>query len=165
MAHMNPDDPIEAVQFNWPTAELDPIARMRALVAALPHAASDETVFDVPFDTLWSFIEDLETNVPQFENAVGRLRIVDREGERLKVDTRSPMGIPMRFDVVLKSGWCLMSSTRGQIGMAAHPLGETRTRFFHFERSARLSRVARPFFAWNIQQDFRKIRSLLDESS
>jgi hypothetical protein len=148
--------------FAWPQAELDPVARMRALAAARPHVAANETLFDVPFDRLWSFVSDFENNTPRFEATVGRARILERSGDRLRLETRGPLPGPwMRFDVVLRPGWCLMRSKLGEIGMAARAEGEASTRFFHFEGSAMLGRVVRPLFAWNIKQDFKKLRALL----
>ncbi len=154
-------DRIEAERYEWPTAELDPVSKMRVLAAGLPHVAIDETVFDVPFDAFWTFIEDLETNIPRFEGGVSRLRIISREGETMRLDARTPLGIWVRFDCVLRSGWMVMQSKAGQVGLAACPEGPNQTRFFHFERSTgRLGRFTRPFFAWNIRQDFRRLRDL-----
>lgn len=154
--------PIDATAFAWPHVELEPVARMRALAAALPHVAVDETVFDVPFDQLWTFIADLEANTARFEGTVSRARIVERDGDRLQLDARSPIGGPwLRFSVVLRPGWCLMRSRLGEVGMAARPEGPTTTRFIHFEGSALLGRLVRPLFAWNIRQDFRRLRTLL----
>ena len=155
------DDPIEIERYAWPTADLDPVAKMRALAAGLPNAAVDEAVFDVPFDRLWPFIEDLESNTPRFEGTVNRLRILDRSGEQIRLEARTPIGLWIAFDCVLRSGWCIMRSNKGQIGMAAHPEGSTQTRFIHFECSSLFGRLARPLFAWNIRQDFRRLRSLL----
>jgi hypothetical protein len=165
MALMNGEDPISREAYAWPTAELDPVARMRALAAGLPHVAIDETVFDASFERLWSFIADLEANVPRFEGAVRHLRVAHREGDRLRLETRTPMGVRVDFDCVLRPGWCVMSSSRGQVGMAARPEGDDRTRFVHFERSSFLTPLTRPLFAWNIRQDFRRIRALLGEST
>ena len=167
--------PLDAARYAWPTASLDPVERMRVLAAGLPHVAANETVFDVGFDRLWSFIADLETNTPRFEAAVGHAQVLERHpedaslvpvgappGERLVLDTRGPLfGPRMRFDVVLRPGWCLMSTRLGQVGMAARPEDAGRTRFFHFEGSAVLGRLLKPVFAWNIRQDFRKLRGLL----
>ena len=57
---MSLNDPIEIERYAWPTADLNPIARMKALAAGLPHVAGDEAVFDVPFDRFWEFIVDFE---------------------------------------------------------------------------------------------------------
>jgi hypothetical protein len=155
-----PDDPIEIDRYAWPTATLDPVARMRVLAAGLPNAAIDETVFDVSFERFWPFIADLEGNTPRYEGAVNELRILDRRGERIRLEARTPIGLWVSFDCVLRSGWCIMRSDSGQIGMAAHPESPTQTRFIHFESTSLFGRLARPFFAWNIRGDFRRLRAL-----
>ncbi len=156
------DRPIDAHRYAWPLAELDPVSRMRALAGGLPYAATDETVFEVPFDRFWSYVTDFENNTAKFEGTVGRARILERRGDRLTLEARGPVIGPwMRFDVVVRPGWCLMRTRIGEIGMAARPEGEGSTRFFHFEGSSMLGRVLRPFFAWNIRRDFRRLRALL----
>ncbi|MFK7894921.1 MAG: hypothetical protein AB8G23_03745 [Myxococcota bacterium] len=154
-------DRIQAEAYAWPIAELDPVERMRALAAALPHVALDETRFDVPFEQLWSFIADLEGNTKRFEGGVTDLRILSRQGDTLQLEARTPPGFWMAFDAVLRPGWCLMKSRFGQVGMAARPEGPNACRFVHFEGSKRLGRLTRPYFAWNIRQDFRRLRGLL----
>jgi hypothetical protein len=165
MAIMNPNDPIEIERYAWPTAALDPVAKMRALAAGLPHVASNEAVFDVPFDRFWEFIVDFENNTARIEGTVTRVRILDRQDERLRLEARSVIGLWDEFDVVLRPGWCVMRARSGQVGMAAHPEGPTQTRYFHFEGSPIFGRLARPFFAWNIRQDFRRLRKFLLSSS
>jgi len=152
------DDPIEVSRYAWPVADLDPVAKMRALAAGVPHAAIDETLFDVPFERFWSFIEDLENNTALYEGTVSRLRILDRHGESIRLEARGPLGFWIPFDVVLRSGWCVMHSKSGQTGMAAHPENATQTRFIHFEASSTFGRLLRPIFAWNIRGDFRRLR-------
>ncbi|MEM9175961.1 MAG: hypothetical protein AAGC67_12070 [Myxococcota bacterium] len=158
------DSPIEAGRYAWPDVDLDPVERMRALTAGLPHVAADETVLEADFDRVWAVIEDFERFTPRIEAAVGRVRILEREGERIVLLAKGPLPSLspwQRFDVVLRPGWCLMASRLGDIGMAARPEGPGRTRFFHFEGSALFGRLVKPLFAWNIRQDFRKIRGLL----
>ena len=167
----NASTPIEASHYAWPIAELDPVVCMRALAAGLPHVAADETVFEQRFDRVWSFLTDFETATPLYEGIVGRARVLERHGEsderggpgeRLTLATQSPLRGPWtRFDVVLRPGFCLMQSRIGQVGMAARPEGPSATRFFHFEGSPALGRLLRPLFAWNIRQDFRRLRGLL----
>jgi hypothetical protein len=156
--------PIAAARYAWPLAGIDPVMRMRALAAGLPHVAADETVLDHPFERVWPFLTDFEVATPLYEGIVGRARIIERHesGGRLTLETQSPLLGPWtRFDVVLQPGFCLMQSRIGQVGMAARPEGPTATRFFHFEGSPVLGRILRPFFAWNIRQDFRRLRELL----
>lgn len=158
------DRPLDLALEAWPSVTLDPVDRMRALAAGLPHVASNETLFDVPYETFWSFIADLEQNTPRFEAAVRRLDIVHREGDSMRIESQTPVGFRLRFDVVLRPGFCLMRSKTGDIGMAARPEPHDRTRFFHFEGSRGLGRLLRPYFAWNIRQDFRKLRRILTET-
>jgi len=166
---MSPNDSdnaqLEGNRYAWPTIELDPVEKMRALAANLRHVAVDETVFNVPFESFWRFIEDLETNTPRIEGAVSRLEILERDGDRLRLKSRSPFGIWDEFDAILRPGFCVMQGRSGQIGMAARPEGKTKTRYFHFEGTRLLGRLGRPFFAWNIRQDFRRLRKLLEESA
>ena len=159
---MTADLPLEDGRYAWPESGIDPVEKMRALAASLPYVAADETVFDVPFDTFWRFIEDLETNTPRIEGAVSRLKILDRNGDRLRLKARSPIGLWEEFDVILRPGFCVMQGRSGQIGMAARPESETTTRYFHFEGTPFLGRIARPFFAWSVRQDFRRLRRILD---
>jgi hypothetical protein len=162
------DRPIDVSRFEWPNSELGPIEKMRALAAGLPHVASKETVFDVPFDRFWSYLTDFEANTAKFEGTVAEVRVLERrpegdsEGERIVLDARGPLFGPwMRFDVVVRPGWCLMRSRFGEIGMAARPNAPNSTHYLHFEGSTLLGRIGRPFFAWNIKQDFSKLRALL----
>ena len=158
------DTPIDLDRYAWPTAELDPVTRMRALAAGLPHVAASQTIFEAEFDRVWELVADFERYTARVEAAVREARIVEREGDRLILDVRGPLpAIPawQRFDVVLRPGWCLMSSRLGDVGMAACPEGPGRTRYFHFEGSSLLGRLVKPLFAWNIGQDFRKMRRLL----
>lgn len=161
---MNETNAIQPGDYVWPAATIDPVSRMRALAAALPNVALDETRFDVPFDHLWSFIADLEGNTPRFEGAVTDLRILSREGDSLRLKARTPPGFWVLFDVALRPGWCLMQSRYGQVGMAAKPDGPSASRFIHFEGSSIFGRLMRPYFAWNIQQDFRRLRALLQQT-
>ena len=175
------DTALDVSRYAWPELELDPIRRMRAIAAGLPHVAAREALFDVPVDRFWSFLTDFETNTAKIEGAVGEVRVLERQRdpvsaddpleagraeaqtERIVLDVRTPLlGSWTKFDVVVRPGWCLMQSRLGQIGMAASAAGSDKTRYFHFEGSTLLGRIGRPFFGWNIRQDFRKLRLLLD---
>lgn len=124
----------------WPTATLSPIGRARALAAGLPGAALLEGSLPVPFADVWGYISDLERSVPQFDDTVGRLRILEREGSRLRIATRSSWrmaGMPLGFDVELVEGWCWMVARPRiyVVGMAAEPDPDDpgRTRYAHLE--------------------------------
>jgi hypothetical protein len=146
----------------WPVAELDPVARLHALAASLPWVSLEETVIEAPFARVWSYIEDMERGVPQFERNVRRIEILAREGERLAVRSFGPAGLPLRLDVVLRPGWCVMRGALGEIGMAAAPLGPATTRFAHFEGSRRLGRLARPLFQRWVRRDLARLAALAE---
>jgi len=124
----------------WPIAELSPIGRARALAAGLPGAVLHEGVIDRPLDAVWGFIADLERSVPTFDDGVARLRVVDRDGTRLRVATRASWrmgGLPLDFDVDLEEGWCWMVARPRiyVVAMAAEPdpVDPDRTRYAHLE--------------------------------
>jgi len=134
----------------WPVARLDPVRQLRVLAEVLPGVGLVERVLDAPYQRVWSFLADLERSAPAFDPMVRWLRILDREGERLTVAARAPLWpVPIRFEVELRDGWCLMRSRTYLVGMAAAPLSE-RTRYAHLEglpwRGAPGLRALRPVF-------------------
>jgi hypothetical protein len=144
----------------WPSASLDPVRRMRILVAALPHAAYRERVLDAPFDAVWRVASDLERGTPLWEMNVAALAVVHRDEELLEVEIRSPFGIRLRAHTVLRPGWCVMHGQLFAVGMAAAPEGE-RTRFAHFE-ALRLpgARVLRPLLRHRIHHELETLERL-----
>jgi hypothetical protein len=144
---------VDVVSDAWPMAEIDGIARLRALAAALPGTVVQERLIDAPFDDVWGFVTDLERSVPEFDRDVSRIRIVraSASGERLRIHSWSPgVPIPLPFDVTLRPGWCWMVSDPELyvVGMAAVPEGE-RTRFGHLEGLVgRLLRPVLPLSRW-----------------
>lgn len=147
---------------DWPSVEIDPVVRLRALAAGLPHVELAECVLDAPPERVWAIVGDLERGVPRFETNVRSARITARSGERLEVVTRGALGLPMRFDAVLRPGWCVMHSRLADIGMAvAAEDGGRRTRFAHFEGSRWLGRVGRGLFRRSVLRDFERLRRLL----
>jgi hypothetical protein len=144
----------------WPSSELDPVRRMRILVAAVPHAAFLERVLDAPFDDVWGVASDLEHGTPQWELNVAALTILRQEEDRLEVEIRSPFGIRLRAGAVLRPGWCVMQGRLFAVGMAAAPEGQ-RTRFAHFE-ALRFpgTGVLRPLLRHRIHHEFQTIERL-----
>ncbi|HUI04517.1 MAG TPA: hypothetical protein VLZ77_13320 [Acidimicrobiales bacterium] len=123
----------------WPVAALGPIARARALAAAVPGAASAEGVLDAPYDVAWPWVADLEHSVPRFDAQVRALRVLERrphgDAEELRIRATS-FGVSLPFTVRLENGFCLMQARRRLylVVMAAEPVEEgARTRFFHME--------------------------------
>ena len=145
----------------YPTVELDPVQRMRALAAALPHAVYREAVFDASSDRVWSLVGDLERGAPQFEFGVRAAKIVSRSGDALELIATNKLGMKTRFDVVLQPGWCIMKSRAAQIGMAVAEEPDGRTRFAHFEQARVAGWFFRPILRANIAHDFRRIAEIM----
>lgn len=103
----------------WPVAELDAVARLRVLAAALPGAFLAEAVLDTPFDRVWAVAADLEGELPRLLRNVRSVRITEADGENLTADIAGHFGLRDNFDVVLRPGWCVMQSGRVVGGMAA----------------------------------------------
>jgi hypothetical protein len=112
----------------WPTAEVDRIARLHVLAAITPGAVVVETLLPHSFDQVWRVAADLERELPQYLPDVRRFAITRREGERLEADARGYLGLRARFDVVLRPGWCVMRS-RFLLGAMAAEATVDGTRF------------------------------------
>jgi hypothetical protein len=80
-----------------------------------------DEVISAPFDEVWAVASDLEHELPHLVADVRSFRVVGRSGERLVAHARSRLGLPARFDVVLRPGWCLMQSRFVFGAMAATP--------------------------------------------
>jgi hypothetical protein len=150
----------------WPTARLDGIARLRVLVAGLPGVALRERTIDAPFERVWAFVSDFERSVPAFDADVASLQIRSRQGDRLNIVARASwraLWLPMRFDVHLESGWCLMVSRPRLyvVAMAAEPDGD-RTRFGHLEGIVGDRRYLRPLLALSRARHRRHVLHDLD---
>jgi hypothetical protein len=146
----------------WPEIRVDVVAKLRALAAGLPHVVLAECVLEAPFERVWGIVGDLECGVPRFEANVSSARITAREGDRLVLVARHPLGPRARFDVLLQPGYCVMRARFADVGMAAVALpGGLRTRLAHYEGSRLLGRLAWPLLRRNIHADFAALRRLL----
>lgn len=105
----------------WPTAELDPVARLTVLAAAIPGARVASRIVAAPFDEVWAVMSDLEGELGRFQPDLHRVRVIRRDGEWLEVAARSRWGMRAHFQVLLRPGWCWMQSRFLLIGMAARP--------------------------------------------
>jgi hypothetical protein len=101
---------------------------MRVLATSIPGASYAEEHLDIPFDRVWGFVSDMETSMPRLITDFRSFRILDRSGDRLTARAVGLLGHRGRFEVDLRSGWCLMQSRFVVGGFAAVPEGEG-TRF------------------------------------
>ena len=147
----------------WPSARIDEVARLRAIAAARPHLAYLERTIDAPLEVVWSIFGDLENGVPRFDHYVRWIRITERDGERLKLESNGPFGGSMRFDAIYRPGWCVMRSWQGEVGMAASARGPGQTRVAHFEGSRFLGAVGRWKFGRSMQGELATLARLCEE--
>lgn len=106
-----------------PGTYLDPVTRLHVLAAALPGSVVVEREIPVPFAAVWRVVADLERMVPRYEAAVASVRIVDRQGERLRLRVTLAAGLEEEVDARLTPGWCLMQSPSVVAAFAARPTG------------------------------------------
>jgi hypothetical protein len=149
---------MSAAPNTWPEVGLDPVARLRVLAAGLPHVHLVEHILEAPFDAVWAVAGDLEA-APAFETLVGDVRILERNGSELQLESR--VG-PARFRLGarLEDGFCLMHGNGFDVGMAACPEPDGRTRFAHYEGIRWLGRLAHPWLRWTLPRELRAIEKL-----
>lgn len=119
---------------SWPTAELDPVRRLKVLAGAGAggRAAYAERYFDLPPDEVWRVVSDLERELPLLisgvrsftpaPDAAARAAAAGEGGglpERFTATAVSRLRHRELFEVALRPGWCLMQSRMLVGGMAA----------------------------------------------
>ena len=105
----------------WPTAELDPVQRLRVMAAGLHAAMHAEGHIDAPFAEVWSMASDLRGELPHLVPTLRSFQMPADHHERTVGWAYGPLGHRARFDVLLQPGWCLMQSRYVVGGMAAVP--------------------------------------------
>jgi hypothetical protein len=154
----------------WPTAHLDPVRQLRVLSQVLPGVGLVERILDTPYERVWPFLADLERSVPAFDPMVRSLQVLSRDGEHLTAAAWMPrLPVPLRFQVELRDGWCLMHSRLYLVGMAAIPIEGNRTRYAHLEglpvRRPPALRPLRPLFRRIVAGDINGIIRALGPAS
>ncbi|MFF2149196.1 hypothetical protein [Kitasatospora sp. NPDC058190] len=114
----------------WPTVELDPVRRLRVMAAAgAGRPLYAERRLAAGFDQVWRVASDLSGELPGLISGLRSFEVGPAQaGERLEGLAVSVVGHRERFEIVLRSGWCLMQSRVLLGGMAAVPDGDG-TRF------------------------------------
>ena len=113
-------------------ADIDPVDRLAILAAALPGATVRQRQIPAPFDAVWRVIADLEHATPRYEPGVEQVRVIERNGQFLRLLVRETSGREQMMDAKLRPGWCLMQSATIVVAFAARPLGG-RTLLAHLE--------------------------------
>jgi hypothetical protein len=103
---------------------IDPVSRLHVLAAALPHAVVVQRRLPGSFSAVWSVVSDLERYAPRFEAGLSAVRIVERQGVRLRLRVTFDRGTEQAIEARLWPGWCLMQSATGVAGFAARPEGD-----------------------------------------
>ncbi|MFJ6381701.1 hypothetical protein ACIQI7_17115 [Kitasatospora sp. NPDC092039] len=115
----------------WPTVELDPVRRLRVLAASgAGRPLFAERRLAAGFDAVWSVAGDLSGELPGLISGLRSFEVgpaTEEDGEggahgrdgRLTGVAVSVVGHRERFEIVLRSGWCLMQSRVLLGGMAA----------------------------------------------
>lgn len=150
----------------WPTATLDGVRRLRVLGEVLAGVQMVERDLEHSFERVWAVVSDLERNVPRFDREVASLRVVSREGTRLRIATRTRQGLRVPFDVELEPGfmWMQAPARAYVVGMAATPLDDGRTRLAHLEGIPRpIGAVLARATARHVSADLDGVARILDE--
>lgn len=113
---------------DWPTAELDPVRRLRVMAAGLNAVMYADEYIDAPFSEVWAMASDLERELPHLVTTLCAFRMPPGPQERKHAWAHGVLRNRARFDVLLQPGWCLMQSRYVVGGMAAVPEGNG-TRF------------------------------------
>jgi hypothetical protein len=113
---------------NWPTAELDPVRRLRVLAAGIPGAAVTERVFDTAPAQAWDLMWGDGRNFTVFQTDMHSIESMERDEERVRMLVRSRYGMRAQLEGTVRIGWCWLQSRFLLIGMAAaaEPGGGTR---------------------------------------
>ncbi|WAZ19117.1 SRPBCC family protein [Streptomyces cinnabarinus] len=107
----------------WPTTDLDPVRRLRALAGGIRGAHVTEAYIDAPFERVWDLLGDLDGGFGRVVPDMERLRVVRRQGERVEALARSKYGMRARLRGVQRPGWCWLQSRFLLVGVAATPDG------------------------------------------
>ena len=105
----------------WPTADIDQIARLRALAAGVRGAAVTERTVAAGFDAVWALLSDFEGSFGLIEPDMRNVRVVAAGDGRVELLARSRFGMLARLVGVHRPGWFWAQSRFLVIGMAAAP--------------------------------------------
>jgi hypothetical protein len=113
---------------NWPTAELDPVRRLRVLAAGIPGAAVTERVFDRPLAQVWELMWGEGRAFAELQPDMRSITRLTVAGDHVSLHARSHYGMRAHLKGVARPGWCWLQSRFLLIGMAATEEPDGRTR-------------------------------------
>ncbi|MCT2589299.1 hypothetical protein LHJ74_05015 [Streptomyces sp. N2-109] len=130
---------------DWPTADLDPVLRLRVMAAGLNSVMYADEYIDAPLADVWSMASDLEGELPHLVPTLSAFHVPPGPEERKQVWAYSLFRHRARFEVLLQPGWCLMQSKYVVGGMAAVAEGSgTRFAVLGGLRQTRLTSLLTP---------------------
>ena len=150
-----------------PDTRLDPVSRLHVIAAALPQAVIVQRRLRVSFSAVWSVVADLERYAPRYEAGVSAVRIVERQGVRLRLRVTLASGIEEAMEARLWSGWCLMQSSTDVAGFAARPAGDgvLLAHLEHRRRPAARARLRRSLVRSKLERELDAIERLASGES
>lgn len=113
---------------SWPTADVDPVRRLRALAASVSGAAVTERVYDAPLDLVWGTLIDFEGSFADLQADMTDVRVLDRSGGRVEVSAKGRLGRRAHLRGIARDGFCWMQSRFLIVAMAATAESDGRTR-------------------------------------
>jgi hypothetical protein len=111
----------------WPTAELDPVQRLRVAAAGVRGAAVTERVLPAAFADVWAVLSSFEDGFAQVQPDMRNVRVVRDDTATVLLAT-SRYGFRARLVGVHRAGWCWLQSRFLIIAMAATPEPDGGTR-------------------------------------
>jgi hypothetical protein len=139
---------VKVLRHDWPSAELDPVRRLRIMASATHAVFADAVTAHTP-EQVWSVLSDLEGELPRLIPDIRTARVrsaADGEAGRRELEVLAVgyLGQRARFDIALESGWCWMQSRFLLCGFAiTAEEGHTRYAFLGGIRSSGLLRGTR----------------------
>jgi hypothetical protein len=150
-----------------PDTRLDPVSRLHVVAAALPQAVVVQRRLRVSFSAVWNVVADLERYAPRFEAGLSAVRIVEREGVRLRLRVTFANGIEEAVEARLWSGWCLMQSSTDVAAFAARPVGDgvLLAHLEHRRQAAARARLPRSLMRSKLKRELDAIERLASGES
>lgn len=107
-----------------PTGQLDPVSRLQIMSEVIGGVVYAERYIPSSYQQVWTVVSDLEHQLPRLITGLWSFRVAQASPDRLEAQAVGAAGMRVRFDVVLRDGWCLMQSRFVVGAMAALPEGD-----------------------------------------